>query len=113
MPGSITYTRSAGNTTANIGVFILGDNPQKVYFYVRRPHVAPCDSDSEPWGGKTSSRRIADFGLRIVLIEKLFVNSESEIRNRNQRALLRVCVVNRALEFSSLPSRNFVELVTA
>ncbi|PYU89393.1 MAG: hypothetical protein DMG08_21645 [Acidobacteria bacterium] len=57
--------------------------------------------------------RISDFGLRIVLIEKLFVNSESEIRNRNQRALLRVCVVNRALEFSSLPSRNFVGLVTA
>ena len=55
----------------------------------------------------------AHFGLRIVLIEKLFVNSESEIRNRNQRALLRVCVVNRALEFSSLPSRNFVGLVTA
>ena len=55
--------------------------------------------------------RISDCGLRIVLI--VFVNSESEIRNRNQRALLRVCVVNRALDFSSLPSRNFVGLVTA
>jgi len=50
--------------------------------------------------------RIADCGLRIVLIEKSFINWKSEIRNR-QSAIKGYSVVNKVLEFFfSLASYN-------
>ncbi|PYV38070.1 MAG: hypothetical protein DMG09_13020, partial [Acidobacteria bacterium] len=49
---------------------------------------------TQPHRGDTEDPLIADCGLRIVLIQKLFINSKSEIRNLMD---LRVSVVKEGV----------------